>query len=216
MTYFANQILKLITRWFERAQARYIHLQRHLYTFGWLSFGTNYIYIKFLIRIVLSFLLFSFYKKTFSCNVKNIVHCASLAKHLMCQAVNLCKTLSSLKIKCNPSPVVNWWGNIEALCLWLHVAQNYWWYWKLISLKAFPDFFKFQSKLEESIKRQFLVLYRFYCTKCGKVNTLRPRQNGGHFAGDIFKCIFLNENVWISIYISPNFVELTIVQLWFR
>ena len=35
--------------------------------------------------------------------------------------------------------------------------------------------------------------------------TLRPRQNGRHFA-DIFKCISLNENVWISIKISLNFV----------
>ena len=26
-------------------------------------------------------------------------------------------------------------------------------------------------------------------------NTLRPRQNGRHFADDILKCIFLNENV---------------------
>ena len=26
-------------------------------------------------------------------------------------------------------------------------------------------------------------------------NSLRPRQNGRHFANDIFKCIFLNENV---------------------
>ena len=32
---------------------------------------------------------------------------------------------------------------------------------------------------------------------CVVVNTLRPRQNGRHFADDIFKCIFLNENVWI-------------------
>ena len=38
------------------------------------------------------------------------------------------------------------------------------------------------------------------------VNTLRPRQNGRHFADDIFKCIFLNENVWISIKISLKFV----------
>ena len=27
------------------------------------------------------------------------------------------------------------------------------------------------------------------------VNTLKPRQNGRHFAGDVFKCISLNENV---------------------
>ena len=37
-------------------------------------------------------------------------------------------------------------------------------------------------------------------------NTLRPRQNGRHFADDMFKCIFLTENVWISIEISLKFV----------
>ena len=37
-------------------------------------------------------------------------------------------------------------------------------------------------------------------------NTLRPRQNGRHFADDTFKCIFLNENVEISIKISLKFV----------
>ena len=39
------------------------------------------------------------------------------------------------------------------------------------------------------------------------VNTLRSRQNGRHFADDIFKCIFLNENVSISIKISLKFVR---------
>ena len=38
------------------------------------------------------------------------------------------------------------------------------------------------------------------------VNTLRPRQNGRHFPDDIFKCIFVIENVWISIKISLKFV----------
>ena len=38
------------------------------------------------------------------------------------------------------------------------------------------------------------------------VNTLRPRQNGRHFADDMFKCIFLNENVWIPIKIALKFV----------
>ena len=38
------------------------------------------------------------------------------------------------------------------------------------------------------------------------VNTLRPRQNGGHFADGIFKCIFVNENVRIPITISLKFV----------
>ena len=38
-------------------------------------------------------------------------------------------------------------------------------------------------------------------------NTLRPRRNEQHFADDIFKRIFFNENVWISIKISLKFVS---------
>ena len=37
-------------------------------------------------------------------------------------------------------------------------------------------------------------------------STLRPRQNGCHFTNAIFKCIFLNENAWISLKISLKFV----------
>ena len=35
--------------------------------------------------------------------------------------------------------------------------------------------------------------------------TLRPTQNGYHSTDNIFKCIFFNENVWISIKISLKF-----------
>ena len=38
------------------------------------------------------------------------------------------------------------------------------------------------------------------------INTLRPRQNGYYLADSIFRCFFLNENVWISINISLKFV----------
>ena len=38
------------------------------------------------------------------------------------------------------------------------------------------------------------------------LNTLRPRQDGRHFPDDIFKHIFFNENVWISITISLKFI----------
>ena len=46
------------------------------------------------------------------------------------------------------------------------------------------------------------------CSKTGPwtFNTLRLRGNGRHFPDDIFKWIFLNENVWISITISLKFV----------
>ena len=45
------------------------------------------------------------------------------------------------------------------------------------------------------------------CSTRGRwVNTLGPRQNGYHFADYIFKCIFLNENAWVSLKISLKFV----------
>ena len=43
--------------------------------------------------------------------------------------------------------------------------------------------------------------------KNSTLNTLRPRQNGRQFADDILKCVFLIENVWISIKISLKFVS---------
>ena len=46
----------------------------------------------------------------------------------------------------------------------------------------------------------------FCCHVWYPLKTLRPRQNGRHFADDIFKCIFLNENIWIATKISMKFV----------
>ena len=43
-------------------------------------------------------------------------------------------------------------------------------------------------------------------SETSKFNTLRPRQNGRHFADDIFKRISLYENIWIPIKISLKFV----------
>ena len=51
------------------------------------------------------------------------------------------------------------------------------------------------------------------------INTLRPRQNGHHFPNDTSQCIFLNENVWISIRFNWSLflrVQSTIFQHWFR
>ena len=58
-------------------------------------------------------------------------------------------------------------------------------------------------------RRPFLCIYLLSgwtgaAIEC--VNTLRPRQNGRHFADDTFKPIFLNENIRISIKISLKFV----------
>ena len=51
------------------------------------------------------------------------------------------------------------------------------------------------------------------------LNSLRPKLNRRPFADDIFKCIFLNENEWISLRISRSLFlgfELTIFLHWFR
>ena len=42
--------------------------------------------------------------------------------------------------------------------------------------------------------------------RCNSINSLRPRLNRRPLADDIFKCIFFNENVWISIKIALKFV----------
>ena len=60
-----------------------------------------------------------------------------------------------------------------------------------------------------------LVMKPEYCCKTTPVpwllipwlfNTLRPRQNGRRFTDDTFKCIFVNEYVWIPNKISLKFV----------
>ena len=57
---------------------------------------------------------------------------------------------------------------------------------------------------------QLNIILNIYCwyaiNKKDGFNTLRPRQNGRHFADAIFKGIFLNENVWIPIKLSLKFV----------
>ena len=52
----------------------------------------------------------------------------------------------------------------------------------------------------------FKVLIRLMYSCLSRLNTLRPRRNERHFADDIFKRIFFNENVWISTQISLKFV----------
>ena len=53
---------------------------------------------------------------------------------------------------------------------------------------------------------QFDISPRLYIQSSQWFNTLRPRQNGRHFADDTFKHIFLTENIRISIKISLKFV----------
>ena len=77
------------------------------------------------------------------------------------------------------------------------------------------------SKLHASIwnvSESYHILYQMFNsakafhfaplpTQNGKIIALKSRQNGCHFAADIFKWIFLNKNVWVLIEISLKFVS---------
>ena len=54
--------------------------------------------------------------------------------------------------------------------------------------------------------REFSYCWDLYFIWKLLLKILRPRQNGRHFPGDIFRCIFLNENAWISCKMSLKFV----------
>ena len=65
----------------------------------------------------------------------------------------------------------------------------------------------------------YLIKYAHCFAVLRFVNTLSPWQNGRQFADDIFKCIFLKENLKILITISLDLflrVQLPILQHWFR
>ena len=93
--------------------------------------------------------------------------------------------------------------------------------WSLVSCKLVGlhywngHFFKFFSiQVIEALEVYVAVSFNVWCpstsyllvSKAYPVNTLRPRQDGRHFPDNIFKRIFLNENVRISIKISLKFV----------
>ena len=78
-------------------------------------------------------------------------------------------------------------------------------------------------RLTRALSKHFLLLvhdpHHVY------FNTLGPRKNGRHLPDNIFKCIFMNENVWISKKISLKFVlkglinnipELVQIMAWCR
>ena len=91
--------------------------------------------------------------------------------------------------------------------------------------KCFPHYWPFVRGINLDSLHKWPILWNFNIFSVISLNklsnTLRPRQNGRHFAEDIFKCIFLNENVWIVLnwrYHWSLFLRFksTIFQHWFR
>ena len=71
-----------------------------------------------------------------------------------------------------------------------------------------PDKKKVNNNWYQKYWMNMRTSYQYRKSHCGDktINTLRPRQNDHLFADDTFKCIFLNENIRISIKISQKFV----------
>ena len=76
-----------------------------------------------------------------------------------------------------------WWFETQSCPLWRHC--NFYINWAVKS---------------RAVRRHMTLLGN------DSLNTLRPIQNGRHSADGIFKCISLNENIWITIKKSLKFV----------
>ena len=96
-------------------------------------------------------------------------------------------------------PVFSWWwismtaiSAVLILCVKNH--QN-----SLSLIKIHSD---------QDIDKWLYAWFHMWCNHSSMpiINTLRPRLNGRHFVDDVLKCIFLNENVWILLKISLEFV----------
>ena len=76
---------------------------------------------------------------------------------------------------------------------WIRISINWIWIYKWMAVW-------FQTQIPIS----WCKAETLYLASC--LNTLRPTQNVRHFPDDTLKCIFLNENIWLSIKISLNFI----------
>ena len=109
---------------------------------------------------------------------------------------------------------VSWLSGYSLVIYQSRVKLKTKWQMKIIKIKTRVEF-----KCGDAYHRRFFFQYKsnfnplwpddtmdpvqYWFRLC--LNTLGPRQNYRHFANDIFKCIFLNENVWISLKISLKF-----------
>ena len=87
--------------------------------------------------------------------------------------------------------------------------------WKIVIFDVITFYFKMFLTYVNTIEYVYfassyyiyiLIIILFPAFVFSTFNTLRPRQNGRHFADVIFRCIFLNENARISLKISLRFV----------
>ena len=97
------------------------------------------------------------------------------------------------------TPLLTHWSYVFLALTHRYIHRQYIWMLKVANTFVQKEVSGNQSS--DAKKWLHMILHGTVC-----VNTLRPRQNGRHFADDMFKWIFLNENVWIPIEISLKFV----------
>ena len=106
-------------------------------------------------------------------------------------------------------------GTFASVYFWM---KYFLFYSNLIKVR----FRRLKLSLFQIVTYQFLgarPLPEPFYDQCVPFNTLRPRQNGRHFADEIFRCIFVIENAWISVKISLKFflmVQSKVFQHWFK
>ena len=79
----------------------------------------------------------------------------------------------------------------------------------------------FQSSVKQKISQNKCPMFCCDLILCAlhvymlyhSINTLKPRRNRQHFGDDIFKCNFFNENIWISMKLSLEFVPMGSVDI---
>ena len=85
------------------------------------------------------------------------------------------------------------WGTALPIPWWRHQMETF---SALLALCAGNSPVTGEFPAQRPVTQGFHVFYDL------RINSLRPRLNRRPFADDIFKCIFLNENEWISPRIS--------------
>ena len=99
-------------------------------------------------------------------------------------------------VPCNIMHRVNFWFKSMQTTLYDNVSVN------VVS-------FDWANSISPDVNTTWIIANRILRNtfwSISYINLMRPIQNGRHFPDDIFKYIFLNEIVWISIRISLKFV----------
>ena len=125
--------------------------------------------------------------------------------------------LQYFKVNCNISrwiAIFLFQVDLHHLCLiksihqtqgqgWIHTPQQ-----RQINATKVPwcRIIVYSMKYEHYLLCCVLLWLYFHWSMFHVVNTLRPRQNGHHFANNIFKCIFMDEKFYILLRISLKFV----------